>query len=254
MEFNRSRLMNNITTLIKEKNIKVGELESSIGISTGYLSKMTKPENESMPGIDLIYKLAQRLDVSVEALVNGDFNESNDNLLFLVKFLHFLQQDTDLHEIEWDFFREYEDLQEKYAFDDLPMLADRMEVVLNEGDSAYKFKSQFSIDADLTMTKENFCGFSSVGVILVFKLINRFPEGTEQTEYEVYAIEDRGGGEEPLVPICSSLDKNGKVKPYLADLYNCLLKHSKDLKLSEEARNLINKYINKREAEELPFN
>lgn len=254
MEFNRNRLMSNITTLIKEKNIKIGELENSIGISTGYLSKMAKPENESMPGIDLIYKLSQKLDVSVEALVNGDFNESNDNLLFLIKFLHFLQQDTDLHEIEWEFFREYEDLQGRYGFDDLPMLADTIAVVLDEESSVYKFKSQFSIDANLTMTKENFCGFTSVGVILVFKLTNHLPEGKRQLEYEVYAIEDRGGGEEPLVPICSSLDKNGKVKPYLADLYNCLLKHSKDIKVSEEARNLINKYINKREAEELPFN
>ena len=49
MEFDRSRLMNNITTLIKEKNIKIGELENSVGIITGYISKMAKPENESMP-------------------------------------------------------------------------------------------------------------------------------------------------------------------------------------------------------------
>lgn len=34
MEFERARLMNNINTLIKDKNIKIGELENSIGIST----------------------------------------------------------------------------------------------------------------------------------------------------------------------------------------------------------------------------
>ena len=55
MEFDRARLMNNINTLIKDKNIKIGELENSIGISTGYLSKMSKADNESMPGIDLIW-------------------------------------------------------------------------------------------------------------------------------------------------------------------------------------------------------
>lgn len=46
MEFDRARLMNNINTLIKDKNIKIGELENSIGISTGYLSKMSKADNE----------------------------------------------------------------------------------------------------------------------------------------------------------------------------------------------------------------
>ena len=40
MEFDRARLMNNINTLIKDKKIKIGELENSIGISTGYLSKI----------------------------------------------------------------------------------------------------------------------------------------------------------------------------------------------------------------------
>ena len=95
MEFDRSRLMNNITTLIKEKNIKIGELENSVGISTGYLSKMAKPENESMPGIDLIWKLAEKLGVSVDMLVGGDFSKSNDNLFYLVKFLHELKLETD---------------------------------------------------------------------------------------------------------------------------------------------------------------
>ena len=52
MEFDRARLMNNINTLIKDKNIKIGELENSIGISTGYLSKMSKADNESMPDME----------------------------------------------------------------------------------------------------------------------------------------------------------------------------------------------------------
>lgn len=254
MEFDRARLMNNISFLIKERGMKVGELENAVGISAGYISKMTKSENESMPGIDLIYKLAQQLDVSVEALVNGDFNKSNDNLLFLVKFLHLLQVDTDLHDIEWVFFRDYAEVQDKYAADDLPMLTNTLAVNMQEGSSSYKFESQFSLDAELTTTKENFCGFSSVGIILLFKLINHLPDGQKQTEYEIYIIEDRGGGNEEIVPICSSLDKNGEIKPYITDLYNCLLKHSKDLKLTEETRRLINRYLEKRNPEELPFN
>ena len=85
MEFDRARLMNNINTLIKDKNIKIGELENSIGISTGYLSKMSKADNESMPGIDLIWKLAQKLGTSVDMLVGGDFGRSNDNLFQLIR-------------------------------------------------------------------------------------------------------------------------------------------------------------------------
>lgn len=254
MEFDRARLMNNITFLIKEKGLKVGELENSVGISAGYISKMTKAENESMPGIDLIYKLAQQLDVSVEALVNGDFNRSNDNLLFLVKFLHSLQLDTDLHDIEWDFFRDYSEMQEQYGLSDLPMITKNLAVSMQGVEPAFKFASQMMVEANLTLSKENFCGFTSIGVVLLFKLVNYLPDNTKQTEYELYIIEDRGGGDEPLWPVCSSLNNNGELRPYLADLYNCIMKHSKDLKVSEDVRNLINRYFDKREKLDLPFN
>ena len=102
MEFDRARLMNNINTLIKDKNIKIGELENSIGISTGYLSKMSKADNESMPGIDQKKKLAQRLGTSVDMLVCGDFGRSNDNLFQLIRVLDKMKKDTDLHNIEWE--------------------------------------------------------------------------------------------------------------------------------------------------------
>lgn len=253
MEFDRARLMNNINVLIKEKGLKVGEVENAVGISVGYLSKMTKSDKESMPGVDLIYKLAQKLEVSVEALINGDFNKSNDNLLFLINFLHCLQQDTDLHKIEWEFFRNYSEIQEQYGMDELPMFTRTCEVNMKNGTSAFKFNSQFSLDANLTVTTENFCGFASVGMILLFKLTNHLPDG-EKTEFEMYAIEDKGGGREEVVPICSSLDSDGDVSPYLLDLYNCLVRHSKDLKVSDETRSLINRYLSSRQPEELPFN
>lgn len=41
-EFNRQRMMENVNELIKEKGLKVGEVESAIGVSTGYISRLTK--------------------------------------------------------------------------------------------------------------------------------------------------------------------------------------------------------------------
>ncbi len=253
MEFDRARLMNNIIFLIKEKGLKIGELENAVGISTGYISKMTKADNESMPGIDLIYKLAQKFGVSVEALVNGDFNKSNDNLLFLIKFLHFLEEDIDLHRDEWISFGAYEELQEKYAFDDIPMTTRTLEVDMKGYPSEMKFESQFQRDVNLTVTRENFCGFvTTIGIALLFKLTNRSTE-EKKNEYELYVIKDGGPGDEQLIPICSSLDSDGEIAPYIADLYNCLVKHSRDLQVTEEARSIINKYLVNRDSRDVPF-
>lgn len=172
MEFDRSRLMNNITTLIKEKNIKIGELENSVGISTGYLSKMAKPENESMPGIDLIWKLAEKLGVSVDMLVGGDFSKSNDNLFYLVKFLHELKLETDVHEITWSKFSSYDAVKNPLdlpEWDDLECNVEEKIVTSNITD---RYVSLFDSQRNLKATKENFYAFvDTLHIVLLFKCI-----------------------------------------------------------------------------------
>ena len=55
-EFNRQKLMENVNELIKEKGLKVGEVESAIGVSTGYISRLTKKETDTAPSADSAYK------------------------------------------------------------------------------------------------------------------------------------------------------------------------------------------------------
>ncbi len=254
MEFDRTRLMRNISFLIKEKGIQVGKLENAVGISAGYLSKITKAENESMPGIDLIYKLAQQFEVSVEALVSGDFNKSNDNLLFIVNFIHSLEEDTNRHEFEWGAFASYDELREKYGCDELELFTQTVEVDMERSEAAFKYVSMFNASVNLTVTKNNYYALApSLGMVLLFKLENHDADD-RRAEYELYVIEDNGPGDEPLIPICSSLENNGEAAPYIIDLYNCIEKHEKDIKVSEEARRLINRYLSIRNLEELPFN
>lgn len=253
MEFDRTKLMTNIAALIKEKGLRIGELENKVGISAGYISKMTKAENESMPGIDLIFKLAQELEVSVEALVCGDFNKSNDNLLFLMKFLHSLIEDINIHRDEWRQFTDYNALRTEYDLPALPMMAGTLEVNMKEKESSFRYVSEFRLDANLTVTNDNFYAFvSGIGLLLLFKLENHLPEGPK-TEFELYAI-NIGSSDEQVIPMCSSLDSDGEIAPYLMDLYNCLLRHSKDIQISEETRSLINGYLRSRDPSELPFN
>lgn len=185
MEFDRSRLMNNITTLIKEKNIKIGELENSVGISTGYLSKMAKPENESMPGIDLIWKLAEKLGVSVDMLVGGDFSKSNDNLFYLVKFLHELKLETDVHEITWSKFSSYDAVKDPLdlpEWDDLECNVEEKIVTSNITD---RYVSLFDSQRNLKATKENFYAFvDTLHIVLLFKCIETV-ENEEKVVYEL---------------------------------------------------------------------
>lgn len=252
MEFDKNRLMNNINTLIKERGMKIGSLETEIDISTGYLSRMSKEGNDTMPGIDLIWKLAQKLEVSVDSLVTGDFQRSNDNLFFIMRFLHTLETDTNLHAVKWEKFTSYEELQEKYAFTNLPMTSTVCEVNMEKQTGSRMFKSMYDDKLKLRMSTENYCGMGQgLGVILLFKLKTSRNDGSE-TVYEMYAIED--SLEEDIIPLCSTLQNEGAIAPSILDLYNCIDRHERDMKVSEEARSLINRYMNLREQEELPFN
>lgn len=254
MEFNRNRLMNNITTLIKEKNIKIGELENSIGISTGYLSKMAKPENESMPGIDLIWKLAEKLGVSVDLLVGGDFSKSNDNLFYLIKFLHELKNETDIHGINWSRFSSYEAIKDAL---DLPIWNDMEGNVeesyaisdINEG-----YVSLFEPNRKLQATDENFYAFAdTLNIVLLFKCVEII-ENDEKVVYELYSATDNGPGSDYIIPLCSTLEKDGAIFFALSDFYECVQRHDKDIQLRESARKAIGNFLNRNNTEDLPFN
>lgn len=71
-EFDIQRLMDNINSIIQQKNIKIGEMESDIGVSPGYISRLTKKGNGAATSADLIWKVAKYLGVSVDFLMDGN--------------------------------------------------------------------------------------------------------------------------------------------------------------------------------------
>ena len=101
MEFDRQKLIENINTLIQQKHMKVGEVEQAIGISTGYLSRLSKPSNESIPATDIVWKLARHFEVSTDALIAGDFSAGMDNVSVLKRFISKLTIQTMDGLLDW---------------------------------------------------------------------------------------------------------------------------------------------------------
>ena len=101
MDFKRQRLIGNIGCLIQQKGMKVGEVETAIGISAGYLSRLSKDGNSSIPATDVTWNLAQHFGVSTDALISGDFSDGSDNLSVLKRFLRKLIVRTIDGSIDW---------------------------------------------------------------------------------------------------------------------------------------------------------
>ena len=69
---NIKNLWNNIRYLIKAYNIRVGDLENTIGVSKGYLSRM----NGSDLPISKVISLADFFEITLDELVRGDFRKA----------------------------------------------------------------------------------------------------------------------------------------------------------------------------------
>ena len=99
MNFDRERLMANITALIQQKGMNIGDVEAAVGSSKGYISRLLK--NESIPSSDLTWKLAKVLGVSTDMLIEGDYTDGTDNISTMKKFLIKLRLQTSEEEMVW---------------------------------------------------------------------------------------------------------------------------------------------------------
>ena len=63
------RIYGNVKCLAKEKKIPISDLEKGAGISRGYLSRVGHGKRIS---IDAIFKIAKRLDVTLEYLFENE--------------------------------------------------------------------------------------------------------------------------------------------------------------------------------------
>lgn len=99
-DFNRDRFFDNIAYLIKKNNLKIGELESSAGVSAGYISRASK-DDKSRPGVEFVMKVAELLGISVDTLLRADLTNTTPTEKYLLSFLGKLNKETIGDKLEW---------------------------------------------------------------------------------------------------------------------------------------------------------
>ena len=99
-QFNKQNIFFNIAYLCDEQGITIDELERAVDVSPGTLSEM---KNEGpAPEIAILAAVANRLGVSIDAMVYGLFFELSSTERYLVPFLEKLEKDTLFEELDWD--------------------------------------------------------------------------------------------------------------------------------------------------------
>ena len=100
VEFNKERLFRNIHYLIKKRGVKIGDLETSSGVSTGYIARTMRDE-KSKPGIEFVMKVAEELWVTTDELLRLDLEQLTETEKYLHSFLSKLVKDTNAGKVEW---------------------------------------------------------------------------------------------------------------------------------------------------------
>jgi len=100
MEFNKKRMLDNISFLLKEKGKKIGELESECGVSAGYISRTAK-DNSAKPGIDFVVNAATALGVTVDTLLNYDLASLTPTERYIASFIAKLKVATNDDKLSW---------------------------------------------------------------------------------------------------------------------------------------------------------
>lgn len=99
-EFNKRLMFNNIAFLVKERDLKIGELETAAGVSPGYISRSSK-ESGSTPGIEFISNVAKILKVSIDTLITAHMTEITPTERYIISFLEKLERDTNDDKLDW---------------------------------------------------------------------------------------------------------------------------------------------------------
>ena len=98
-ELDNSRIVGNIQLLAKRNGTQLGDVESQIGVSRGYLSRVANTSKRL--SLSLVYDAADILGVSVGTLIDSDFRYSDSDTELEAKFIRKLLQETRNGSISW---------------------------------------------------------------------------------------------------------------------------------------------------------
>lgn len=70
-KINRKKLQENIWYFGMLKNLKIGEIEKSVGCRLGIVSRWANKDTKTIP-LDIIYNIAKILGVTIDELISAD--------------------------------------------------------------------------------------------------------------------------------------------------------------------------------------
>lgn len=101
MAYDKKRVADNISAMIKARELKIGDVERAVGLSTGYFSRLSKDGNNTVLNIKTLIDISDFLQISLDVLVKYDIGAMSTKEQTIVAFLEQLHTKTLEEKIEW---------------------------------------------------------------------------------------------------------------------------------------------------------
>ncbi len=246
--FDKYKCIQNIKELMSKKDVKIGQIESDAKVRPGYMSRLNKPDNDTMPSITFLISASRLLDVTIEELLFGVQDELSADEEIINDFLCDLISDTNRHEIHWN--KEEEKSYRPYLTSRRFPLSNPLLVIrefdnpdlnpylVTYGSKFYKESNVFVKTCYTTVLPG-----SSNKVFLVWCYTDKDDKYIPDSEFiEVYLTDDK----EKANPVCNALRVSPSICKSLNDLYKLAMKDALNVYLNDETRNVINSYRTRR--------
>lgn len=98
--FDKDILFDNLSYLISQKGLKIGEFEKTAGVSQGYISRKSVGNGTKIK-LDFVVRAASILDISIDRLLTTRISELTIREEYCLNFLDKLISDTASDKLQW---------------------------------------------------------------------------------------------------------------------------------------------------------
>ncbi len=230
--FDKTLLGKNIKFLATQKGIKVGDIETEAGVSTGYLSRLANEDNKNnFPIMDLIFLISKKFDVSINTLLSVDFSNLTPNEILLSQFFDKLNKDTENNKIIWE-------LDSKEKLESMKLKGSHPLFFQHQQDPFFSYHSFFDQDVEISGDSYKVCIENKW---LFFMAVSNVE--SPNIDFELYFIYKYTFNSQNEIEKICKICHDSELYKQIIDLRNVAAESSRHVKLSDSVLNTINTYL-----------
>lgn len=245
--FDKAQCFANIRALMKNTDVKIGQIEREAGVRLGYMARLEKPDNTAEPSVEFVVTAAKMLNVSLDFLISAKIENMTQTEEYVLKFVRSITKDTQEGKLIWNreapailnaTHNDYEAVGRKhplFEYSDAELDGNNNPYIANYYSRFFPERTTYvrlnAYNAELPRTAST--------LYIVPCTIQRGDDSLESDDcFEVY-IDDR----DSVIPLCNTMLTCETVALAIKDLYNQIQEAASHIQINNRARFLIDAYM-----------